>query len=243
MHNKAMVVDNRVAIVGGRNIGDEYFGLDEGANFRDLELILGGATVRRISEAFDDYWNDRWSFPIDAVARSVGSEAQLAAARDVVDASLRLHEEETPEERLREWLALIETADAGDTVLFVDDPPGDNPKNRDEFPVQVASELVRLFDRATSEIVIISAYLIPTPDLEGAVERALRRGVRVRILTNSIASNNHVSAHGAYRNHVEGLLDDGAELHEVRTEARDRGRYMLSPVGGKSLALAALARH
>ena len=71
--------------------------------------------------------------------------------------------------------------------------------------------------------------------------RALDRGVRVRILTNSIGSNNHLSAHSAYRNHIGTLLENGAELHEVRTDAEDREQYMLSPVDEKRLALHAKA--
>jgi putative cardiolipin synthase len=140
-----------------------------------------------------------------------------------------------------EWLELVKGADAGEAILFVDEPPEDNPRNRDEAPIQVANELIKLFDEAESEIVIVSAYLIPTPHLEGAVERALARGVRVRMLTNSISSNNHLSAHSAYRNHIETLLEHGAELHEVRTDAADRDRYMLTPIGRKTLALHAKA--
>ena len=132
-------------------------------------------------------------------------------------------------------------ADTGEAVLFFDQPPEDNPKNRDEAPVQVANELTELFDNAASEIVIVSAYLIPTPHLEGAVERALDRGVRVRILTNSISSNNHLTAHSAYRNHIDTLLGHGAELHEVRTDAKDRDQYMVTPVDRKLLALHAKA--
>ncbi|HKJ21386.1 MAG TPA: phospholipase D-like domain-containing protein, partial [Woeseiaceae bacterium] len=136
---------------------------------------------------------------------------------------------------------VMDRADTGEAILFADDPPQDNPKNRDEEPVQVANELTKLFDGAESEIIIVSAYLIPTPELEGAVERALDRGVIVRILTNSIGSNNHLSAHSAYRNHIDTLLEHGAELHEVRMEARDRDRYILTPVGRKTLALHAKA--
>jgi putative cardiolipin synthase len=94
-----------------------------------------------------------------------------------------------------------------------------------------------MFDGAVEEIIIVSAYLIPTPELEGAVERAIARGVRVRMLTNSIRSNNHLTAHSAYRNHIEALLGNGAELHEVRIDARDRHLYMLSPVSDKELML------
>jgi putative cardiolipin synthase len=241
MHNKAMVVDNQVAIVGGRNIADEYFGLDDEFNFRDLELIFGGAAVQDISAAFDAYWNDRWSFPIETLSHKSASPDELAEARRITEASAHIHSEESPEQRLLSWLSLVESADTGEAILFVDEPPEDNPRDRDEFPVQVANELVRLFDGANKEIVIVSAYLIPTPDLEGAVERALQRGVRVRILTNSIASNNHLTAHSAYRNHIDGLLESGAELHEVRTDARNRDRYIVTPVGQKELALHAKA--
>jgi putative cardiolipin synthase len=242
MHNKAMVVDNRVAIVGGRNLADEYFGFNAAANFRDLELLVGGSIVRQVSAAFDDYWNSHWSFPIEMLGKAEPGPdpGALAAARSAAEAG-GVHGEESPASRRERWLALARTADTGTATLYVDAPPRDDPAAPGEAPVQVADELVALFDGAQSEIVIVSAYLIPTPDLEGAVERALARGLRVRILTNSLGSNNHLVAHSAYRNYINSLLGHGAELHEVRTDARDRAQYMLSPVGRKTLALHAKA--
>lgn len=241
MHNKAMVVDNRVAIVGGRNIADEYFGLDESANFRDLELLLGGRMVQQVSGAFDLYWNDRWTFPIEMLTDASASVIELDEARRGAAPVSKLYSEETAEQRRMRWLDILAEADTGEAVLFFDRPPEDNPRNRDEAPVQVANELVELFEQAEKEIVIVSAYLIPTPSLEGAVRRALDRGVRVRILTNSISSNNHLTAHSAYRNHIDTLLESGAELHEVRIDAKDRDLYIVTPVDRKILALHAKA--
>lgn len=241
MHNKAMVVDNHVAIVGGRNLADEYFGLHGQANFRDLELLLGGPVVREISAAFDDYWNDPWSVPIEILSHAHASPEQLARAHQLGQENRHLHDEEPEEVLARRWRELIAGADIGKATLYVDAPPHDNPAAPGEAPVQVARELAELFDGARGEIVIVSAYLIPTPSLEGAVARALGRGVRVRILTNSLASNNHLTAHSAYRNHINTLLGHGAELYEVRTDADDRPLYMLSPVGRKLLALHAKA--
>ena len=241
MHNKAMVVDNQVAIVGGRNLADEYFGLYDGANFRDLELLLGGEIVRKVSATFDDYWNDRWSLPIESIAHAKASTEQLAAARRASDEATHLHLEATQAELQQKWLDVVAAADTGEAILYADEPPDDNPKERDEAPVQVANELVELFDNAETEILIVTAYLIPTPHLEGAVKRALDRGVRVRILTNSLGSNNHLTAHSAYKKHINTLLDSGAELHEVRTDAEDRSQYMLMPVDEKTLALHAKA--
>lgn len=237
MHNKAMIVDNRIAIVGGRNLADEYFGLHTEANFRDMELMVGGPTVSSIAQEFDDYWNDRWTFDIDDISHVKALPADLARARRVAEPTEHIHAEETASERLLEWRSAVAGAFGGKVELHFDEPPETRPDSPEDAPVEVANELVALFDDATESIVIVSAYLIPTPNLEGAIKRAGERGVEVRILTNSIRSNNHLAAHSAYRNHVHTLMNHGAELHEVRVDARDRPRYMLPPTDSKSLAL------
>ena len=241
MHNKAMIVDSRVAIVGGRNLADEYFGVHAIANFRDLEVMVGGPVVLDVTAEFDDYWNDRWSVPIDALSHVRHSAADLDEARNIRDANVHIHSEQSPTERLATWSTLVDDAVAGKATLFADEPPEENPAQPGEAPVQVANALTKILDAATDEILIVSAYLIPTPELEGAVERAVERGVRIRMLTNSIRSNNHLTAHSAYRNHIRELMDNGAELHEVRIDANDRQIYMLAPVEEKQLALHAKA--
>ena len=237
MHNKSMIIDNRIAVVGGRNLADEYFGLNAAANFRDMELIVGGPIVQEIANAFDDYWNDRWSVPIESITHIEPAEADMEFARQVRDNSLHLHTEESPAERSASWRRLVSSAYTGLVELDVDDPPESNPANPESAPVQVRNDLIALFDAATEEILIISAYLIPTPALEDAIERAAARGVTVRILTNSIGSNNHLTAHSAYRNHISTLMGHGAQLHEVRVDAEQRDLYIFPPVETKSLAL------
>ncbi len=241
MHNKAMVVDNQVAIVGGRNIADEYFGTHEVANFRDLEALLGGPAVEAVSASFDDYWNSPWVMPVAMVSDEEPAAVRLEEIRSRWDAGLGLYAEEAAAERLRRWQALVAAAPDGDIRFFADRPPRDHPGSPGSAPVQVADELIALLDSAAEEVVIISAYLIPTSDLSAAVARAVDRGVRVRMLTNSIRSNNHLAAHGAYRKHIAGLVASGVEIHEVQAEARDRPRYMVSPVATKLLGLHAKA--
>ena len=92
-------------------------------------------------------------------------------------------------------------------------------------------------EASNEELILVSAYLIPTPVLEQSIEQAEKRGVRVRILTNSLRSNNHVAAHSAYRHHLHRLLNHGAEVHEVRVFAKDRALYMNEPVTDKHLGL------
>jgi putative cardiolipin synthase len=110
-----------------------------------------------------------------------------------------------------------------------------------EAPDQLARALIEQLDRARSEIVLVSAYLVPTPELADALRRAQARGVRVRILTNSLRSNNHTAAHSAYRGFIRSLLGHGVELHEVRALAKDRSLYMAPPVDAKHLGLHAKA--
>lgn len=237
MHNKAMVVDNAVAFVGGRNLADEYFGLDERINFRDMELLVGGPIVGDVAAAFDSYWNNRWTIPLRSISRVAHSPADMSSALAKLEEVTHIHQEESYEVRIDQWRQLVASAFTGRSELIIDSPPGNNPALPENAPVQVTEELIRLIENASEEIVIISAYLIPITTLEQALKRANERGVKVRILTNSIRSNNHLAAHSAYRNHINTLIGYGAELHEVRADAKERQLYMVRPVDDKSLAL------
>jgi len=241
MHNKAMIVDNRIAIVGGRNLADEYFGLHSEANFRDLELLVGGPIVREISASFDNYFNDNWSLPIDMLTHIEPNFIDLDSVRHVRDPAVYEYEEVSSEDRRWLWADAVRKAFGGEASLFVDKPPVENPAADSSAPVQLAMQMIELLDEAEKQVLIISAYLIPSIDLEGAIKRTVKRGVDVRILTNSIRSNNHLAAHSAYRKHINELLTDGAKLHEVRVDARDRHLYMFPPTNKKSLALHAKA--
>ena len=241
MHNKSMVIDNRIAIIGGRNLADEYFGLHDKANFRDLELLVGGPIVQDISQAFDRYWNDRWSVSIDQIAHVKPSPERLITDIQEITIPKGVHYEETVQQRNEQWKSLVRRSYTGKAKLIVDRPPENNPADAAEAPIQVAEKLQELIDNALSEILVITAYLIPSEHLEQIFGNAVERGVRVRVLTNSIRSNNHLTAHSAYRNHIKTLLTNGVELHEVRIDARDRDVYMLSPTEKKSLALHAKA--
>jgi putative cardiolipin synthase len=237
MHNKVMVIDNQVAVIGGRNIANHYFGYHETDNFRDMELVAGGPVVQMLAKGFDDYWNDRWSMPIDAVFSQRAGPGKPETVNPEEDSRATGHTEQTAEQRMADWRQLVASAHSGKPLLLLDRPPEDNPEESAEAPVQVGQQLLRAIDAAISEVWLVSAYLVPTDELEAAIQRAEKRGVQVRILTNSINSNNHLTAHSAYRRHIEALVDMGAEIHEVKAQAKDRNLYIQSPVEDKSLCL------
>jgi putative cardiolipin synthase len=235
MHNKSMVVDNRAAIIGGRNLADEYFGEHPTGNFRDMDLLAVGPVVREISRAFDDYWNSPWSLDARDVFARRNVTGDLSGLRRWIAGNVAAPPAETAEARLVAWRTLLDGALPIQATVHADRPASRDPSS--EPPLQLQAEILSWIERAERELVIVSAYLVPTPALEAAIEHAEERGVEVRILTNSLRSNNHTAAHAAYRNFVDRLVGHGAELHEVRALAKDRDRYMLQPVEGKELGL------
>ena len=238
MHNKELIIDGRAILVGGRNLADEYFGLHDKITFRDMDVISVGASVSTVVENFDLFWNSGWAFPLaDILKKYAVTPEDMAELRSKLAAN-------TPELFVpdlatleMEWQVIAQVAYPGSATFFYDDPATHDPAAAEEAPNQLAIELKKLIDGAASEVILITAYLVPTPELEEVIERIEARGVQVRILTNSLSSNNHVAADAAYRKHLTTLVGHGANLHEVRVMAKDRDLYIRQPVDEKQLGL------
>lgn len=237
MHNKIMVVDNRIAIIGGRNLADEYFGQHKEHNFRDMEVLAAGSIVPAISDEIDGYWNSGWAFPASRILKAPVEELNLDGLRAYLQRALPAGFRQGPDQRQQAWQELASSGITGRALLLADEPAHNDPASPEELPDQLATQLVEHFNKAEEELILVSAYLIPTEELEAAIEAAEKRGVQVRILTNSLRSNNHTAADSAYRHHVHRLIGHGVDLHEVRALAKDREVYMEHPVHEKELGL------
>jgi putative cardiolipin synthase len=222
MHNKLLVVDGRLAIIGGRNQADEYFGYEPNHNFRDFELVLSGPFLPQLSDVFDLYWNDPWSLPIEDLDKEVQRQDFSSVQTWLQENTLEHHQIDDP--TTQDWSDLFARAYTADLKLVVDSPPDASPA-LDE-PTQLAEDLLKRIDDVQHDLILVSAYFIPTETLTRAIERATSRGVKVRILTNSLGSNNHVSAHASYAAHRPALLRAGVELYELRADAVSRGYYL-----------------
>ena len=220
MHNKLWVADNAAAIVGSRNLGDEYFDVHESANFADIELLAAGPIVAEISNAFDLYWNSPSAVPAQAF---VTAPAALDAASEQQALRQRTAACEGVAPCL--WLTADGVAAAMRTTTqsltwaraeFVFDEP-DGPKrplahdiehgSADDYPGGV---------RTQSELLIVSPYFIPSAQGRAHLGQMRERGVRVAVLTNSLASTDSPAAHAGYARHRVGLLREGVELYEAR---------------------------
>jgi putative cardiolipin synthase len=236
MHNKVMIADERAAIVGGRNLADEYFGYHQQHNFRDMEVLTAGAIVAKIGAEFDRYWNSDWSIPASSIIEGPGKEADIVQLRSKLVATALVLPSEEPAKRAAQWMALASSAHAGSAELLFDIPP-DDFSQAEQQPSQLAALLLENLGKVERQIIIVSAYYIPTLELEARIRSMEQRGVQVRLLTNSLNTNNHTTAHSAYQKHRKALLEAGAELHETRADAKDRSLYMQQPVGRRILGL------
>jgi putative cardiolipin synthase len=239
MHNKLMVADNVAAIVGGRNIGDEYFGLHKHTNFRDMDLLAIGPVVRDISKSFDLYWNSKWAYPPEAISTVHPARKDLIRLKKKINKKIHKNQNILAGfgTKPRDWDNLISNL-AGHVIwakasVLYDQPP----TKKGSQPTQMAQVIGRLAQLAQNDIFIISPYFIPnTSDLETFRER-VENGVKIRVLTNSLASTDVVIANTAYKRYRKKLIEAGIELYEFRADAASYKLHTTPPVRSKWLCL------
>jgi cardiolipin synthase C len=221
MHNKVIIADNSLAIVGGRNIGNHYFGVHTDANFRDLDIATAGPIVRDLSDVFDHFWNGPWSYPISALVNRTYSTADLRKTVATVQALIQ--EDDYPYPLNQDVTKLTGQMDkVRDSFLWA---PGqvvwDDPgaiKNGEGASI-IHDKLNQKLQTVEKEVLIESAYFVATKSGVEEARKLQERGVRIRILTNSLASNDVVAAHAGYANYRKPLLEAGVELYELRPDS------------------------
>jgi cardiolipin synthase C len=220
MHNKLWIADNAAAIVGGRNLGDEYFDAGDGVNFCDLDLLAVGPVVAGISRSFDEYWNSESAVPIGAFAAEPGGD-QFAAFEAGVAERLDRFRQTVYARALREGHVAAAAAEgrltlqpaAGEAVY--DAPSKSAPREDNAFVRRMGP----LLNAAEREVLFISPYFIPDAHAVDLFRSLTARGVRVRVLTNSLASTDVPAVHGGYARVRPALLRAGVQLHEMRPQA------------------------
>jgi putative cardiolipin synthase len=217
MHHKMLVVDNRAAILGGRNIGDEYLGLNEDFNFHDLDVLGIGPVARQASGVFDTFWNSEWVLPASALDIEA-TPAAAARARSELQAGLRMMKPlerfpVEPQDWTREFGVLRERLHAGTSEILTDVP------RAGEIAQDMIAAVRELMASAQRELLIINAYIIPYDTGIKILRELTDGGVQVRILTNSLASHDVPAVNSHYKQRRGDLLSAGVELHEMRHDA------------------------
>lgn len=204
--------------------------------------MAAGPVVRRLSAGFDSYWNSRWAVPIGALRRAPSS-GDVNRVYESLETQGRAHQASFPfpdetgrgaaVERLRALAGALIWARA--RVVWADPEAGPSEAHP-RAPTAVATEIDALAETARSEVVTASPYLVPEVDMP-MVRRLRARGIRIRMLTNSLASTDEVPAYAVYARERRRLLEEGVDLHEVRADAASRLMYTAEPAREHRLAL------
>ncbi|GAA4872929.1 phospholipase D family protein [Ferrimonas pelagia] len=223
MHNKTFTVDGAASIVGGRNIGDEYFDLSDEINFRDLDALVIGPVVADIQASYQAYWNSPWSYPIDLLGGNTRSNhAQLTQAT----APIYKNYPALPEGRAAAnqfLMALMEDMAWVKADYVVDRPVPADVKDSNE-PKATARALDELAQQAEDSILIESAYLVLDDRQLKKVAQLTHAGVEIKALTNSMASNDLLTNHSGYAGRRKAILAHGMALFELKPDTTLCGR-------------------
>lgn len=235
MHNKTFIVDQQVVITGGRNIADEYFDYDHEYNFRDRDVLLIGKASTDVQHSFENFWLHNLSVPITKLVTEENADYTDPKRFE------RLHQYAcNPQNfwpQIRTRIENLHTAFANiqaegklfwlDHVQFVSDVPGKNDGTQGLAGGGVCTDsLINLVKRAKVSIDIQSPYLITTELGRRLFKEAVDRGVKVRILTNSLASTDNLEAFSGYQRDRKALLETGVEIYEFRPDAAVRYQVM-----------------
>lgn len=248
MHNKSWIADNRIAIVGGRNIGDENFGASDEVNFVDLDFAMIGPVVRDASASFDKYWNSPLAYPMEVLdpgaVNAAGLEKLRAAfafeAKD--DATSRYAATLRADDAVKRMVAGDWPLQWSATYTFVsDDPLKVTMTKRDAQRTLVGAALLPWIRSSQSQIDIISPYFVPGEGGTDALVGAARTGKQVRVLTNSLVANDVAAVHGGYSRYRKPLIDGGVDVWELKPQSGAKVDSSLFGSSGASLHTKALA--
>ncbi|HEX5305643.1 MAG TPA: phospholipase D family protein [Dyella sp.] len=223
MHNKSFIADNTVAIVGGRNIGDDYFDAGDATHFRDLDLIAIGPVVRDTSRAFDEYWNCDAAYPIKAftgehaghpelvtLRKKLASDARKFAQSDYAQATLEQLPHGPSGDRPGKWF--------WGRAELVADQPAKIREGEDDPSLRIGPDIKQLLQGAHKDVRLISPYFIPGDEGTQFLTSLVAQGVHLQVLTNSLASTDEPAVHAGYSRYRLPLLRGGVELYELRPE-------------------------
>ncbi|PKG73417.1 phospholipase [Shewanella sp. Choline-02u-19] len=219
MHNKSLTVDNSITVVGGRNIGNEYFSNNTDVDFGDFDLMAIGEVVDDVSDQFDLYWNAPLTVEINALVEGKATELELAQAMVVVDSAKVEYQDNPYMKRLLSSQLIQKMANHslpwywGQAKLIYDQPDKQNHQLDSD---SILANLGAFLSQANQEVLIVSPYFVPTRAGANNLIAAVEKGIKVTILTNSLAATDVLAVHAGYRTYRQRLLESGVRIFEVK---------------------------
>jgi len=240
MHNKSFTADNQVTIVGGRNVGDEYFGATEGVLFADLDVIGIGPVVDEVSNDFDRYWASEPAYPVGRlrISADAGKVAELSADASRIErggGAMAYMKAVRKSSFVRDVVAR-KLAFEWAVTRMVSDPPA-KVLGRAAPEEMVFQKFGDIFGSPSKSLDLVSPYFVPGSDGADLFGGMARRGVKVRILTNSLEATDVEVVHAGYAKRRKALLEAGVILYELRATAGGPRAGSSGPFGSSGASL------
>jgi putative cardiolipin synthase len=241
MHNKSFTVDNQVTILGGRNIGNEYFDADPDIAFADLDVLLIGPAVKNVSASFDAYWNSELVYPINVLVNRTQTPEEIQK-------KTREFEEFIQGQENSAYLQALSNSDLANNIrqqsvefnwgeaIVIFDQPEKIRDDRSESDAHLISQLKTVRDRIDKELIILSPYFVPGKEGVKSLVKLKESGAAIRILTNSLASTDVGAVHAGYARYRKDLLRAGIEIYELNKKITKNERKEKKGLEGSSKA-------
>ncbi len=235
MHNKSLSVDGAASIIGGRNIGNEYFSVSANVEFGDLDLLLVGNTVTQIGEQFDLYWNNEYATPIEWLndEDKVISKQQIQEWLIEADLAEKFSHGRYDFKKLPIYHRVIN----GELHFYWGEAEVlyDLPSKIQDEQSDLIDSVSMLLEQANQSLLIISPYFVPTEKGTQDMIDAVKAGKRIIVVTNSLASNDVFAVHGWYAKYREALVEGGIELWEIKANAHITKKWSFTGSSRSSL--------
>jgi putative cardiolipin synthase len=214
MHNKLMVVDNSVALVGGRNIGAQYFQVEPDSQFADDDAFAAGAIAAKLSKTFDSYWNSEFAVPSTSLPlpKERSAEPKVSFADGGMDYRARIASGKPLQDLIADDAALRWAK----ATVVCDSPDKKDVEQRKKRGRLMAPEVTQAMHAADSELLMVTPYFVPSESEIALLGELRQRNTKVRILSNSLESAPTLAAQSGYNKFRIRLLESGAQLYEVR---------------------------
>lgn len=238
MHNKSFTVDNSVTVIGGRNIGDDYFGATGGILKQDLDLVAVGAVVNEVSSDFDRYWASDSAYPIKEVVNSSGITSYSTAeymSEQVSNPKRPVYVEALKQSSLVETLLARELTFDWKMAKMISDDPAKGLDKHDKETLLV-HKLAQIMGRPKATVLLVTPYFVPNKEGVKAFAELAKSGVSISILTNSMQATDVLPVHSGYAKYRKSLLKAGIQLFELRSgsEESDGRLKTLGPFGSSA---------
>ncbi len=235
-HNKSFTVDNQATILGGRNIGDEYFNADPELAFADMDVLSIGPVARDVSRSFDLYWNSELAYPISTLVEDLPTDEEAAQRKEQFDEFVAQQYESEYMQHLRDSDLAKRIREHSAKYFWgvgevVSDDPAKLTHDTSVSKYRLAEQLRPYMEGVETELLILSPYFVPGKSGVAFLKNLRDKGVRVRILTNALSSTDVSAVHAGYSRYRKALLRMGVELYEFNKNLSAEQRKVMKQGG------------